>query len=201
MLGAAYGQDHLNGLPPNTELLINQAVIDALLVAVGGAIDNWAQQVLDRIDDALGLVRVQLALGVPVSLLGYQLGLLTVSLDASLASLAAGTAVIEHSFAQTAGLCAIPLLGSTLCGAVETLLTGLTPMVLAALGPVVAGTLTPAISGLVAPLVTTLGSTTAALASSIVGLLGDALGVLFGTNGPRRRCSSSSRARPWEATP
>lgn len=183
LLGATYGQDHLNGLPPNTELLINQAVIDALLVAVGGAVDNWTQQVLQRVAAALDVVRVELSLGVPLNLLGNQLGLLTVSLDASLASLAAGTAVVEANFAQEAGLCSILIIGPTLCGAVNALLTGLTPALLGSLGSLVATTLTPVISGLVTPLVTTLGSTTAALASNVVGLLGDTLGVLFGTNG------------------
>lgn len=183
LLGATYGQAHLNGLPPNTELLINEPVLDALLLAVGGAVDNWLEQVFERLEDALDIVRVALTLDVPLTLLGYELGRLTVSLDASLAALAAGTAVVGASFSQTAGLCSIPLVGSTLCGAVDALLSGLTPALLAGLGPLVAGILTPVVSGIVTPLVTTLGSTTAALASGIVGLLGDTLGVLFGMDG------------------
>jgi len=183
LFGAAYGQENLNGLAPNTELLINGPVLDALLAAIGDAIDAWIADIVDRIDDALAVVRVQLALSVPLSLLGNTLGVLTVSTDASLASLLAGTAVVSSAFAQTPGLCTIVIVGPTLCGAVNTLLSGLTPAVLAALGPVIASILTPAIDGVATPLLTSLGSTLAATASGIVGLLGDSLGGLFGSNG------------------
>lgn len=183
LFGATYGQEDLNGLPPNTELLIDGPVLSTLLTAVGDAIDDWSSSVLERIDDALAVVRVQLTTSVPLTLLGTNLGTLTVSTDASLAALADGTAVVTAGFAQTPGLCSTPVIGPTLCGAVDTLLTGLTPAVLAALGPGIAGILTTAIDTVAAPALTTLGSSTAAAASGIVVLLGDTLGGLFGSTG------------------
>lgn len=183
LFGATYGQEDLNGLPPNTELLIDGPVLSTLLTAVGDAIDDWAASVVDRLDDALDVVRVELSLAVPLTLLGNTLGTLTVATDASLAALAGGRAVVTAGFAQAPGLCTVPVLGSTLCGAVNTLLTGLTPAVLAALGPRIAATLTTATDAVAAPVLTTLGSATAAAASGIVVMLGDSLGGLFGSSG------------------
>jgi hypothetical protein len=183
LFGATYGQDDLNGLPPNTELLIDGEVLSTLLTAVGDAVDDWTASVVDRLDDALDAVRVQFSLSVPLTMLGNTLGTLTVSTDASLAALAAGTAVVTAGFVQTPGLCSIVVIGPTLCGAVTTLLTGLTPSVLAALGPSIAAILTTSIDTVAAPALTTFGSTSAATASGIVVLLGDALGGLFGSSG------------------
>ncbi len=181
LFGATYGQDDLNGLPPNTELLIDGEVLSTLLTAVGDALDDWTASVVDRLDAALDLVRVQFSLSVPLTLLGNTLGTLTVSTDASLAALAAGTAVVTAGFAQTPGLCSIVVIGPPLC--VTTLLTGLTPAVLAALGPGIAAILTTSLDGVAAPALTTLGSTAAATASGVVVLLGDSLGGLFGSAG------------------
>jgi hypothetical protein len=183
LLGTAYGQEHLNGLPPNSELLIDDEALNALLLAVGDAVDDWIADVQQAITGALAAVRVQLRLSVPLTLLGNTLGVLTVQTDASLAALAAGTAVVSTGFAQTPGLCTIVLVGPTLCSAVTTLLTGLTPAVLTALGPVIAATLDTAIDGAVGSLLTSLGSTLAGVAARVVTLLDDTLGGLFGEGG------------------
>jgi hypothetical protein len=187
LLGASYGQVGLGGLPANTELLIDAPVINALALAIGSAIDGWIADVHQAIQAALDLVRVQLTLSVPLgaTVLGVTaaLGTLTVTADASLASLVDGSAVLNSGFTQAAGLCTILIAGPTLCGLVNTLLAGLTPAALSALGPVIGGILTPAITGVATPLLTTLGSTLAALAASNVTLLAETLGGLFGSSG------------------
>lgn len=186
LLGSVYGTDGLNGLPPNTELLINDTVINALVAAVGSALDDWVDHVLTAIDEALDLVHVTLDVRLPLARSeggsSYGLGTLVVHLDASLGSIRAGTASVTTSFERAVGLCSIILVGAILCGVVDTVLL-LVNGVLGLLGSTLRGILILAIDGVIDPIVGPLGTTLAALTAPIVTLLASTLGVLFGSDG------------------
>ncbi len=182
LLGEQYGTDGLNGLDPNTELLINEAVLTALTDAVSAALAGWVADVVSAIESALDLVQVSVAVTVPVSVTvvvtTVNLGNLVINIDGSLDELLAGSGTIDASLGL--GSCGL------VCAAVSTIVNGVLTGVegsIAALGPVVGGLVQTALSTATGPLVAALESTLSTTSAALIGVLGGTLGGLFGTDG------------------
>lgn len=168
--------DSVNGLnnqAPNTQLLLDATVVNALKTAVTSALSDYVTAVTAAIDDALKVVTINLAVTVPVSTLLGSLGSITVSVtDATLASLLDGTASLAANVECT--------VLTTLCAPVDALvgaiLGTLKTVIVAAWGATIGNALGAAVGTTVTTLVSTLNTTS----SGIVTLLGSVLSGLFG---------------------
>jgi hypothetical protein len=184
LVGPAYlSSPQVNGLAPNSRLLINATAATALETAMTSALAAWVSSVIAAVDAALAAVAVDLDLTVPVSALGVAVGTLSVHTnDLTLAQLLAGAPGVTAGIDQSAGLCSIALVGATLCGLVTTVLGGLTPGLLATVGASVGGTLQTALAPTSAT-VSALGTNLAGATSSLVSTLDGGLTGLFGADG------------------
>ena len=194
LLGPSYENSvGLNGLAPNTELLLNATAVSALLTAVDSALADWTDGIVDTIDSAVDVVTVDLTVTAPLSVgvpslgLTVPVGTITVSIvDAGLDDLLAGDAEIGVGVALTPPSCS-GLDGIIICGVVNPILTGLTTAVTnlvldETLGPVLGGLIAAALDPVpgLATLETDLGldidALLAFLENSLDGLFGqDAL--------------------------
>ncbi len=175
------GANGLNDLAPNTELLINNDVLNPLVDRVGDLLDAWTTRVTQALTTALDNATVTIDLTGAVRILGtgansgLQVATLDVDVNASIASIRANTAPVvvgTSVFGVTAvvntalGLLGLPSINSIL----TTLTNGLTSGLLAP----IATTLSTSLFGLV----TTLGSTLAGLVNPILTAVGGVFNAL-----------------------
>jgi hypothetical protein len=184
LVGPAYlTSPQINGLAPNSRLLITGSALTTLESAMTSALAAWASSVIAAVQAALAAVAVQLNLTVPVSALGVNVGTLFVHTNGlTLAQLLAGSPGVTAGIDQSSGLCSIALVGATLCALVTTVLGGLTPALLSTVGAGIGGTLQTALAPTattVSTLATNLGTATGALVSTLDG----GLTGLFGAAG------------------
>ncbi|MDO7881588.1 choice-of-anchor G family protein [Antiquaquibacter soli] len=190
LLGPAYQNSvGLNGLAPNTQLLLNSTAMSALTTAVSSALTSWITGVSTTVNTAAGILDVDLKVVLPISVAVAALGITvpvgTVTVSAShvrLDQLIAGTAPISVTTQLSPPSCA-GITGGIICGVVNPLLTGLTSAVSSlslngTFGPVVGGLIRTAVTPVpgLSALVTALTSDANALAS----FLSTALSALFG---------------------
>ena len=93
LLGTAYPgvySGQLNGLAPNTHLLVDSVVVTALTAALGQALDGWIATAQIKLDEALAAVQVTSTVLITVNLL-VGTASLTASVSGSLEALQAGT--------------------------------------------------------------------------------------------------------------
>ncbi|GGA65873.1 hypothetical protein GCM10011490_15660 [Pseudoclavibacter endophyticus] len=168
LLDAAYpGQfsNGLNGLPPNTNLLGDPAILTALTAALGGALDDWLANVQALLTSALDAVQVNVTATVAVQLflvLGWvDVATITANVNASLASLLAGGVTSQVD---------VRLLGSIQLGLLEPLVAALVNGFGGVVGTVVGAALTP-LAGL--------GSAVAALTQPVIAVVSGVYSALF----------------------
>jgi hypothetical protein len=157
----------LNGLVPNTHLLIDANVVNALTAALGSALDSWVASVQVALNDAVNAVTVTADVTINLATLSLQVGTLTAHVSGSLQSLLAGT-VKATTDLQLLGGINLKLLG--LDGLVNTLIGSLTN----GLGQI-AGT---AVSNVLSPLAN-IGTTGATLTEPIVTAISGLFSALF----------------------
>lgn len=193
LLGSVYGTTGVNGLPPNTQLLINAAVVNALNLAVTEALNKWVSDITSAL--SLALRALTLSAKVNVSLLPL-IGDTPVAAIAltipptSLNNLVAGNVAITASTSLLGAQCVpvipplpgfppLPLtpaciLNGVVNGLVTPLVNGLGQSLgiilrnaIVGVPPATNGGLLPAITGaltdLTAPLISFVGLTTRAL--------------------------------------
>lgn len=146
VLGAAYGgtDGSLNGLQPNTELLVDEDVLTVVTATLTTSLADWVEDVLAALTAAVlaaevGLtaeVTIATALGIPVATVTAVID------DASLASLHDGTATVgvTTSVALLDALCPSPNPLNPFCGlrsTVNTVLGTVTGRLVSGLGPLV----------------------------------------------------------------
>ena len=161
--------DGLNNQAPNTQLLINDAVVNALTLAVQTALADWVQSVGAALTNAVtNLVTVDFDITVAIAA-----GQVDITLDGPLG----GALVFDAGFSNCN--LGIPALCDTVELTVDTLL-GLTASVLTGAAGALAGV--PAlITAATGPIITTLLTVTLpGITGPIVTLLGDVLDGLFG---------------------
>ncbi|MFT4188660.1 MAG: choice-of-anchor G family protein [Aeromicrobium sp.] len=191
LIGEAYGgegfngsQAHgLNGLPPNTELLVNDAVTNALVSALTQALDNWVQDIVDAVRDALLVADVHLEVKIPLSatVLGQTLDVLTVNVtvDGTVQEVMDGTAAVD---VDPVILSRSGLLGAAINALVTPLVDGIVSALTTGILPVVGDVLNTALfeSGGVVP---TLGNTLSSATAPVVEALADVLVGFLGVDG------------------
>ena len=184
LLGEAYGGASftgsgpgLNGLPANTELLINAPVTTALTEALTEALDQWVVDVVDALDDALDLARVQLSILIDLKLGIVPIAKITVPVDATLGSILAGTATVAPTVVLLGSACnpVVPIQPACLLNPiVAALTTGVIPLVGDVLGSVIFAD---------GGVVKTLGATLTAVTDPLVVTLGAIFNDLLGADG------------------
>ncbi len=166
--------DSVNGLnnqAPNTQLLINQAVLDNLKTAITSALNAYVTSVTGAIDAALAAAKVTFSVALPISTLGTGGGVSLSATNVSLASLLAGTATLTPDVT-----CGLPI-G---CALAVATVNGLLSPALAGLSSAIDVPLGTSISALVNPTVATLLATLNATTGALEGLLAAVLQNLFG---------------------
>lgn len=193
LIGEAYGgqgfngtQAHgLNGLAPNTELVLNDAVTNALVAALTDALDGWVGDVLDALETAVyaaGInTTIDLVLGgtiviPPVDSLTLNVATVGVVVNGTLGDLLDGSAAVTVDPKVLPGTA---VTGPLISALVTPLLGGITSALTGGVGPLVGDILETAIlgeGGLVPNLGATLSDATApvitALSTVLVGFLG-----------------------------
>jgi hypothetical protein len=168
------GTNGLNDQQPNTQLLLNTAVINNLKTAITGALNNYVTAVTTAIDNDLDAATVSLHVAIPVTIpvVGAGLGIAADATNVSLASLEAGTAplTVTATCSLGAALCAVPQ------PALQLLLNTASTAIATAIEVPLAHGIHGAVDPLVSGLTTTLNATT----GSIENLLAGVLGGLFG---------------------
>ncbi|MBX3091174.1 MAG: choice-of-anchor G family protein [Cryobacterium sp.] len=179
------GPDQLNNLAPNTELIINSAVIDDITARVGSLVQGWIDDVNDALTAAIGGIQlhVDLTTRVGISSLGIDIISVETSLDSNLGDVIAPSGP-PPVLSVSATALSLGLLGSVVAGILNTLglgsLAGLVSGInssatlpgelLAAITAVINDGFTSVVSTLVSDLATT--------ASQVASGLGTALGPL-----------------------
>lgn len=188
LLGPAYGGSvGLNGLAPNTELLLNGPVLTSLTQALSAALQDWIDDVIRVLYDSIS-VTLSIEAGLRIGIITVaELSILTgptpgVATAVSLGSLLRGESPVTVGLERT-GLygivCLVPLVADILCGVVDGLLSAL-------VGPVLAGLLSAiggVIEGTIGVTLTGLEGTLNGLINPLVTMLSATLGGLFGEGG------------------
>lgn len=145
VLGATYGgtDGTLNGLPANTELLVDDAVLATVTGALTAALEDWVEDVLAALTAALLAAEVGLTVTITLVALGSPVATVTAVIGgASLSSLLDGSATVgvTTSVALIDALCANLLTAALFCplrATVNTVLDGVTGVLQTGLGPLV----------------------------------------------------------------
>ncbi|WP_448711016.1 choice-of-anchor G family protein [Microbacterium profundi] len=182
LLGAAYSGTGFNGapglglndLPPNTELVVNGPVVNALTSALADALGGWTESVVAAVTTAILTAKVGLALTFAVA---GNLASINVTVAGPLDNLTAigGLTLLDEG-------CKSVLLTPIAC-ILSGLVGGVTNTVTTSVGPLVAGIINAAIgeSGLVAGLATEVAKITApvvtTLSNVLVGVFGNGVDV------------------------
>ncbi len=163
----------LNNLPPNTELVINDDVLNPLLGRIGALLDSWTQRVTNALADAVRAATLTVSLSTVVSIVSGAVQVLRtdVSLSGSIASILAGTAAVTVT-TDVLGLAAVlntllAPLGTTLT-ALRSLISGLATGIRTAVADLITTTVLQRVNELGA----TLAATSAAIVSAAGGIIG-----------------------------
>ncbi|KQM60850.1 choice-of-anchor G family protein [Agreia sp. Leaf210] len=176
LLGAAYGTNGINGLDPNTQLLINDAVINALTAATTQALSNYVDDLNSAIQASLaaltvsGKVVVNVLQGTVPAVASITLTIPQVSLN----TLLNGSPAVTSSIALAGGEACGGLAAAALCLLLNSLTGGLTSNVAKALGTAlnaalftgptsVVSTTSAALLALTAPVITLVANATRGL--------------------------------------
>ena len=122
----ADGSPTLNGSAPNTELLVNEAVLLRLAGALTSAVEDWMDAITAALTGVLLGAGATAGVSVDLSTLGLPVATITARVDASLGAMLAGTAVATASVSLglVNGLCGALLTAALFCP-VKTLLDSL----------------------------------------------------------------------------
>jgi hypothetical protein len=184
--------DSVNGLnkqQPNTQLLINSTMINALTAAVTSALNDYIADVNTAIQAVLSAVKVNVSVSIPLSVLGAGGGITVTGTNVSLSTLLDGTATLTTSL----NCSLIP----TLCTVAEVGVNALLGNVLDALdvpiGTVIDNALTPIATGLV--------STLQGVTANIVTLLSSVTSGLFGPSSLSVLINAQNAPHPANGNP
>jgi hypothetical protein len=148
----------LNDLPPNTELVVNAAVLDGISTRVGALLDTWTARVTAALTTALNKLQVRVALDVNLNLVTTPLVQLNIRMNSGV------EAIMNRQSNLTVGTTLLGLNLGLLTGVVSALVSGL----ITGLPAVIVSTLTSTLFTAVG----SLGSTISAVARPLLGAVG-----------------------------
>ncbi|PPF60375.1 hypothetical protein C5C13_03495 [Clavibacter michiganensis] len=159
------GADGLNGMPPNSELVLSAPVVNAIGARVGALMDARTVEIQTALTTALRSVQVEIALSTRVrTVLGVPVMDVGVTFDGTLAELTGGTRpIVVTADALSLGSVLNPVLGSLGLGSIDLLSAAVR-----GLSTSLVSTLTTTVGALLVTPVTTLGATLSTLSGRLV---------------------------------
>ncbi|SIS18008.1 choice-of-anchor G family protein [Microbacterium sp. RURRCA19A] len=167
----------LNDAAPNTELVLNAGVVNAIVAEAGTLLDDWAEDVTDALRTAIRNAQLKIALTTSVSAAGYTLATVQLGLDATIGAVVDGTATIGVTLSnQPTGLIVATINTALAALGLPTLTSILSTLTSSgsALTTSVANLLTTQLFDRV----TTLGATLSTLSAPVVTVLATVLNAL-----------------------
>ncbi|XKH53577.1 choice-of-anchor G family protein [Citricoccus nitrophenolicus] len=154
LLAAAYPGEYsqgLNGLPPNTDLLADPAVVNALTAALTQSLDDWLAEIQTLLTGAVDAVQVSVDVSVGLRLLFVPVATVDAHVEGGLADLLAGNVDATTE---------VTVLGLLDLGLLDPLLNGLVNGLGGTVGTILDGVLRPlsslgsAVNALTTPIIT-----------------------------------------------
>lgn len=187
LMGQAYGgqgfngsqQYGLNGLDPNTQLVVNAPVTNALVAALTAALDGWVEDVVATVESALYAADVTVRIDITLRALLVPVATVRVDVAGTLQELLDNEATVSASLSLLGGSCS--LVNPVAC-LVDSLTAGILGALTAGVAPMVGGVLEDVIFAPTGP-VGTLGATLSAATAPVIDVLAQVLVGYLGVDG------------------
>ncbi|NHI17810.1 choice-of-anchor G family protein [Microbacterium excoecariae] len=171
LAGILGGTNGLNSLGPNTELVLNDTVVNELTTRIGALLDSWTGEVVSTLETAVSGTHVDIDLSAAVraqlALVQVQVATVTVDIDADLGDLQDGAAVEAGVSVNLLNLNVLGALLNPILAALDPLADTLAAVIVSLVGGLfdTVATLGTTLTSGLAPVVTDLGSVLAPLAN------------------------------------
>ncbi len=167
----------LNGAAPNTELVLNAGVVNAIVAEAGALLDDWADDVTDALRTAIRNAQLKIALSTTVSAAGYTLATVSLGLDATIGAVMDGNATIGVTLSNQPTGAVVNIINLALSAAgLPTLTTILNT--LTASGSALTTSLANLLTTQLFDRITTLGATLSTRSAPVVSVLADVVNAL-----------------------
>ena len=167
----------LNGAAPNTELVLNAGVVNAIVAEAGALLDDWADDVTDALRTAIRNAQLKIALSTTVSAVGYTLATVSLGLDATIGAVMDGNATIGVTLSNQPTGAVVNIINLALSAAgLPTLTTILNT--LTASGSALTTSLANLLTTQLFDRITTLGATLSTRSAPVVSVLADVVNAL-----------------------
>lgn len=167
----------LNGAAPNTELILNAGVVNAMIAEAGALLDDWADDVTDALRTAIRNAQLKITLSTSVSAAGYTLATVSLGVDAKIGAVMDGTATIGVTLSnQPTGVIVNTINAALSVAGLPQLTTILNT--LTASGSALTASLANLLTTQLFDRITTLGATLSTLSAPVVSVLADVVNAL-----------------------
>lgn len=167
----------LNGAAPNTELILNAGVVNAMVAEAGALLDDWADDVTDALRTAIRNAQLKITLSTSVSAAGYTLATVSLGVDAKIGAVMDGTATIGVTLSnQPTGVIVNTINAALSVAGLPQLTTILNT--LTASGSALTASLANLLTTQLFDRITTLGATLSTLSAPVVSVLADVVNAL-----------------------
>ncbi|KTR94649.1 hypothetical protein NS220_08265 [Microbacterium testaceum] len=167
----------LNGAAPNTELVLNAGVVNAMVAEAGALLDDWADDVTDALRTAIRNAQLKITLSTSVSAAGFTLATVSLGVDATIGAVVDGTATIGVTVSnQPTGVIVNTINAALSVAGLPQLTTILNT--LTASGSAVTASLANLLTTQLFDRITTLGATLSTLSAPVVSVLADVVNAL-----------------------
>jgi D-ribose pyranose/furanose isomerase RbsD len=167
----------LNGAAPNTELVLNAGVVNAIVAEAGSLLDDWADDVTDALRTAIRNAQLKITLSTTVSAAGYTLATVSLGLDATIGAVMDGNATIGVTLSNQPTGAVVNIINLALSAAgLPTLTTILNT--LTASGSALTTSLANLLTTQLFDRITTLGATLSTRSAPVVSVLADVVNAL-----------------------
>lgn len=167
----------LNGAAPNTELVLNAGVVNAMVAEAGALLDDWADDVTDALRTAIRNAQLKITLSTSVSAAGFTLATVSLGVDATIGAVVDGTATIGVTVSnQPTGVIVNTINAALSVAGLPQLTTILNT--LTASGSALTASLANLLTTQLFDRITTLGATLSTLSAPVVSVLADVVNAL-----------------------
>jgi len=167
----------LNGAAPNTELVLNAGVVNAIVAEAGSLLDDWADDVTDALRTAIRNAQLKITLSTTVSAAGYTLATVSLGLDATIGAVMDGNATVGVTLSNQPTGAVVNIINLALSAAgLPTLTTILNT--LTASGSALTTSLANLLTTQLFDRITTLGATLSTRSAPVVSVLADVVNAL-----------------------
>lgn len=169
----------LNNAAPNTQLVLNAGVVNAITAEAGALLDAWATDVTAALRSAIRNAQVSVALTVKVTAANYDLATVKLALTSTIGNVVDGNVAVGVSLSDVPTGPIVTVINAALAAigvpSLSVILVALSP---AQSGPALTTSLTSLLTTRLLNPVTTLGTTLSTLSAPVVTVLATVLNAL-----------------------